>query len=1256
MSSELPANEEINDNEQDTAADVVETAEEQKEETSQEQDEIPTFEVVVDDTAYVAMQNLLNAAYQAFSKGLFHVGMTILHGLELEDERYHRISDRYGFALGDPYLGQDNRFANLQSVYNDPFGQDEKYDFLACAAYLRMYCSPTAGIDPYSVKDLTFLKDNIACSTFKPLNDLLNSVARYVGRYQHGLDDKAVASAAPKQSQLSRITECTQKAKEIQDAKLHLQTRRNVRINKTRWQLFSENSEIQSMLSIVAGDKRTELGKVKAFLADKGIGAVVEDDVIDTVMQSAWDDNVDVAKDKKADPLKGAERSCLMRQLRSIFECLSDWAAEVESGDRTKTSEIQDTLHLMEECRAYLTAAIKDVQKKTSVTLPAEDAASYVILLKTAETILERLEGKSTQEKYRRNFYIDLLKAPYVALDDERMLIVEGKDDQIYDLDFCNRAALYLDDAIIKRDWRDVVKKIFTYSQDRKCFNFGCVEIIRKYLEETGQAEKFGEYNTAKAIAALSLPNKVNQSPSKWREDYIARFEMAKSDEWFEKETIDSIEERVNAQKELYFNANNFGIYGQALQRMIDYFDQMAQKKKPEYQHQLDLLKEKYEELQDSPIVNAIQASIDKLRFGEAISFLDQANKGNFDIIESNVQPESRRFDEFRNRYPSFYENAREESGLSLEKAFTQSHPTVNTEDYQSAVTFLKNWPHKVRATKANIEAILRSLGQESTLKTIAEKEGYFLIKFDDPQDNMSPHPIAEYGSIMYEKGLQVAVVEKASDLEKLTRNINSALRSMDKDIPALLLVDTAIHLDIRSQLAKAFMSSLRIYTFIILDRVMALNIAEERKSSRWNTLLCCAVPFQPVNPYSDDPNNEIPKEMFFGRVREMNDIINTKTATLVYGGRQLGKTALLHQARNLSRFPLQKKWASYVAIKDKKGADAAKIIGDTLLNNPRESFFRKSDRKTWTWKILISMIRERMTVPADCKDEFFLLIDEADAFLKDSAKHNYEELEDLLQIVTDTNNRFRFVLAGLRDVVRFHRGANANNSIVSKFKQLPIKPLDFKDARQLLVKPLSYLGYTFSDEEGDVIAQILHSTNYFPGIIHFYAHKLIEKKQDSFNVSSSLPFKLNRNDMLLLLKDKDFLKLRKSRLEITLELDEKEDKYYNTLALLLSYYNYESIAEKGKNYSKYGATPLALLECAKGIEKDAKISKLTEDQLTAVLEELCDLYILRGTPDDEGVVHYDFARTAFADMLGRKDDVQTKLVNLMAEGGHDDD
>ncbi len=635
----------------------------------QEQPEIPTFEEVVDDTAAVALQNLLNAAYQAFTKGQFYAGMTILHGLVQEDEQYHILADRYGFALGDPYLEQDNRFANLQEVYNAPFGQEAKYDLLACAAYLRMYCSPTAAFDPYSIKDLSFLKDNIACSTFKPLNDLLNSIAHYVGRTQHGLDDRTVASAVMKQTQLGRITEFTLKAKEIQDAKLYRQTRPSRRINKTRLQLFGESGEIQQMLSIVAADKRADLNKVKAFLKDQGISGIVEDSVIDLVMDSAWDDNADAAEKRKTESLTGAERSCMKRQLREIFECLNDWAEEVASGDRTKSSETQETFKLIDECKKYLANALSDIRKKTVIGLSPEDAASYVILEKTVALILDRLEGKITQERYRRNFYIDLLRAPYVALDDERMPIVESKEEQIGELDFCKRAAAYLDVDISKRDWRDVVKKIFDYSADRRCFDFGCVEIIRKYLDEIGESEKFGDNNTEKTIAGLSSPTREKQSPSKWREDFIARFEMAKNDEWFKIDTIRSIEERIQFQEDIYFKSHNYGFYGRALNRMIEYFNEMAQQKKPELQHRLDILKEKYEEIDSWPIVRVIQESIDKLRFGVADSYLGQAEREKFDIVEDNQQPESKHFIEFLdNKYQIYYQQARPESGLTLER------------------------------------------------------------------------------------------------------------------------------------------------------------------------------------------------------------------------------------------------------------------------------------------------------------------------------------------------------------------------------------------------------------------------------------------------------------------------------------------------------------------------------------------------------------------------------------------------------------
>lgn len=173
----------------------------------------------------------------------------------------------------------------------------------------------------------------------------------------------------------------------------------------------------------------------------------------------------------------------------------------------------------------------------------------------------------------------------------------------------------------------------------------------------------------------------------------------------------------------------------------------------------------------------------------------------------------------------TYYELARPESGLTLEKAFTQTHPSVSTEDYKSAVTFLKYWPQKDRPSATNIDAILRSIGQDKMLDkvTYKSKEGYFLVKFDEKQEYTPAHPIAKFGSQMYEKGLQVAVVSNNNDADDLFSDISAELRKFNKDIPALIIVDTAIHKDVRRQLARKFMSSLTLVTFIILDRVMAL-------------------------------------------------------------------------------------------------------------------------------------------------------------------------------------------------------------------------------------------------------------------------------------------------------------------------------------------------------------------------------------------------------------------------------------------------
>ena len=104
----------------------------------------------------------------------------------------------------------------------------------------------------------------------------------------------------------------------------------------------------------------------------------------------------------------------------------------------------------------------------------------------------------------------------------------------------------------------------------------------------------------------------------------------------------------------------------------------------------------------------------------------------------------------------------------------------------------------------------------------------------------------------------------------------------------------------------------------------------------------------------------------------------------------------------------------------------------------------------------------------------------------------------------------------------------------------------------------------------------------------------------------------------------------------ITLKLD--EDNYYYLIALIMAYlyhtngfndgYSAEDIKNAGKNLDI------------------AKIAELNDDKLSAFMEELKELNVLRSTDD----MRYLFTRFTFFQMLGTSSEVEDKLMEYMED------
>lgn len=159
---------------------------------------------------------------------------------------------------------------------------------------------------------------------------------------------------------------------------------------------------------------------------------------------------------------------------------------------------------------------------------------------------------------------------------------------------------------------------------------------------------------------------------------------------------------------------------------------------------------------------------------------------------------------------------------------------------------------------------------------------------------------------------------------------------------------------------------------------------------------------------------------MFIGRENEINEVMNHGGVNIVCGGRQLGKSALLKMAcRKVDGNNNER--AIFLDIDDKNYRDAALLTSRELSD---KKFFT-APFETDDWEELARAIRNRLSDDQPTKIPYFLLmLDEADKFISSCAENNYAPIVALAKIQQEDYNgsRFKFVIAGLRNIIRFER------------------------------------------------------------------------------------------------------------------------------------------------------------------------------------------------------------------------------------------
>ncbi|WP_432094741.1 hypothetical protein [Streptomyces sp. bgisy100] len=348
-----------------------------------------------------------------------------------------------------------------------------------------------------------------------------------------------------------------------------------------------------------------------------------------------------------------------------------------------------------------------------------------------------------------------------------------------------------------------------------------------------------------------------------------------------------------------------------------------------------------------------------------------------------------------------------------------------------------------------------------------------------------------------------------------------------------------------------------RLQPLLVVDDAALAYLAawgNRQVSTATQTLL----PFSGVNPYIREKRGRIGGEMFYGRDAERKSIIDPRGTQVIYGGRGLGKSALLADAGD--RFVEQRPGyhhAVYVNL-DQENIGKGSSLGP-------EALWSVLDRKLTEAQVLdrpqgrrsakgVSDISERVRAgirawtDADSRRRLLILLDECDQFFEADAPR-FNQTKRLKGLGDDTKDRAKVVFAGLHSVQRFAK--LASNGPFGHLAQTPkvIGPLAPQFAAELLVEPLRALGFEFQDM--DLVNRVLGYCSYQPFLLQMFGHRLVElmHRKRARRGAEGPPYPVELADIEVVESDAGLRDSISAAFKDTLSLDHRYDVIANVLA-----------------------------------------------------------------------------------------------------------
>lgn len=584
--------------------------------------------------------------------------------------------------------------------------------------------------------------------------------------------------------------------------------------------------------------------------------------------------------------------------------------------------------------------------------------------------------------------------------------------------------------------------------------------------------------------------------------------------------------------------------------------------------------------------------------------------------------------------------SAQERNVVSLAEAAKQRRDTalvpysvLAEEDVPAAVSLLEAWQNLKRAGPDQRGALHELLGElrftnvKVTGSKRLQRAHHYSVVCDVTSDRRDC-PVPAFGSASNGR-LEVLLLEAVNVLDGV--ELHGLVKGLENasTVPTLVIVKGLVPPDRRLKFMCEARRRAGQETCALLDEAGILFLSAWPQRRRADTF-AVALPGGGVQPYSDTSGKTSP-EMFFGRSEELGQLWRADGPCLVYGGRQLGKTALLEQVR----------------LRNHKAPGQIVVYG---------SFQGETD----IWRKVAQLLKQgglsvkghsagavetavREGLNGHDARRIVILIDEADTYLEKEMQDGYPTLARVRDLMQATERRCKFVFAGLHNVQRLARVPNS--PLLHFGTPLRIGPLfghDLGEAREMVVGPMAAAGIIFSNPA--LPNSILSAVGFYPSLLQTFGSTLINRvnksAQGRLKIDSILPIVVDEHDIQNALEDHDFKENIRSKFRMTLSLDERYRLI--TLAMLQRSLDRRDQASIPLSLTDVEVQTLAREWWPQGFEDDSSL-----DAFQGLLQEMVGLGVL-----NEFSGRYAIRSSRIAAMLGGKEQIERELVELSESPG----